>query len=288
MKHRSSRLETFRRRIGNVIFETDAPAARLFDVLLLWAIMLSVLLVMLESVASMQERYGPLLRLLEWSFTSLFTIEYLLRIYVAYNRRRYLSSFYGIVDLLAILPSYLGLLLGGSQYFIVIRALRLLRVFRVLKLMRFLGEASTLTRALRASREKITVFLVAVSILVTIIGSLMFLIEGKENGFDNIPVSVYWAIVTLTTVGYGDVIPLTPLGRLLSAIVMILGYGIIAVPTGIVTTELARASRPVVPSRPCEHCGFAAHDLDAAYCKHCGGRLPDGQEPAPRTARPSP
>lgn len=267
---------SFRERLGDIIFETDTPTARGFDVLLLWAILLSVLAVMLESVAGIRARYGEALRVLEWSFTGLFTLEYLVRLYTARNRPRYVRSFFGVVDLLAVLPSYLSLFFVGSQYFIVIRALRLLRVFRVLKLVRFLGEASILSRALRASREKIIVFLVAVVTIVVIIGSAMFLIEGEAHGFTNIPVSVYWAIVTLTTVGFGDIIPQTPLGRFLAAMVMILGYGIIAVPTGIVTTELALASqenRERHATNRCGVCGLGGHDPDARYCKHCGEAL---------------
>ncbi len=192
---------------------------------------------------------------------------------MAYNRRRYLTGFYGLVDLLAIMPSYLSLFFIGTQYFIVIRSLRLLRVFRVLKLVRYLGEASILVRALRASRAKIIVFLVAVLALVIIIGSAMYLVEGEDNGFANIPVSVYWAVVTLTTVGYGDIAPKTPLGQFLSAIVMIIGYGIIAVPTGIVTSEISRATQPSSDHQLCPGCGQAGHDTEASYCKYCGTEL---------------
>ncbi|MCA9839079.1 MAG: ion transporter [Trueperaceae bacterium] len=264
-------MKSFKTRLGNIIFEHDTAAAKLFDVVLLWAIVLSVVLVMLESVASFRLRYGGPLRGLEWLFTALFTLEYLLRLYTAYNRAKYIRSFYGVVDLLAILPSYLSLFLTGTQYFIVIRSLRLLRVFRVLKLVQFVGEASILTRALRASRAKIIVFLVTVVTLVIIIGSLMFLIEGPANGFHNIPVSVYWAIVTLTTVGYGDIAPKTPLGQFFSALVMILGYAIIAVPTGIVSVELSRAEKAA--ERTCTHCDNSHHDSDALYCKRCGKAL---------------
>lgn len=265
-----------RERLGDIIFETDTPVSRGFDVVVLWAILLSVLAVMLESVAAIRMRYGGILRAIEWGFTGLFTLEYLIRVYTARKRLRYIRSFFGVVDLLAVLPSYLSLFFVGSQYFIVIRGLRLLRVFRVLKLVRFLGEASTLSRALRGSREKIVVFLVAVLTIVVIIGSAMFLIEGEANGFTNIPVSVYWAIVTLTTVGFGDIIPQTPLGRFLAAIVMVLGYGIIAVPTGIVTTELARVSREnreLHRRDHCTTCGLDEHDPDARFCKRCGASL---------------
>ena len=266
----------FRERLGDIIFETDTPAAKFFDVVVLWAILLSVALVMLESVSSLRVRYGATLRMLEWAFTVLFTIEYFLRIYAARKRLRYMTSFYGVVDLLAVLPSYLSLFIAGSQYFIVIRSLRLLRVFRVLKLARYLGEANTLARALRASRVKIIVFLWTVLTLVIIIGSVMYLVEGAESGFTNIPISVYWAIVTLTTVGYGDIAPRTPLGQTLSALVMILGYAIIAVPTGIVTTELGRASREEREATLCPYCGRSGHDADAVHCKYCGERLSVG------------
>ena len=269
-------MRRIRERLGDIIFETDTPAARLFDVVVLWAILLSVALVMLESVLSLRVRYGATLRGLEWAFTVLFTVEYLLRIYAARKRLRYVTSFYGVVDLLAVLPSYLSLVIAGSQYLIVIRSLRLLRVFRVLKLARYLGEANTLARALRASRVKIIVFLWTVLTLVIIIGSVMYLVEGAESGFTNIPISVYWAIVTLTTVGYGDIAPRTPLGQTLSALVMILGYAIIAVPTGIVTTELGRASREEREAVVCPYCGRSGHDADAVHCKYCGERLSVG------------
>jgi len=265
-------MQTFRERLGHIIFESDTRAGKAFDVALLIAILASIALVMLESVASIRADYGDLLRALEWFFTALFTVEYALRIYSAYDRPRYIRSFYGLVDLVAILPTYLSLFFVGAQYFLVVRALRLLRVFRVLKLVHFIGEATVLKRALIASRGKIIVFLVTVLTLVTIIGSVMHIVEGPENGFDNIPKSVYWAIVTLTTVGYGDIAPKTPLGQFLSAIVMILGYGIIAVPTGIVTSELTRASHEASVRR-CQACLRRGHDADATYCKWCGGKL---------------
>lgn len=262
----------FRERIGHIIFQSDTRAAKLFDVTLLLAILASIVLVMLESVASYRAAHGAILRQLEWFFTGLFTLEYVLRIYSAYNRRSYILSFFGLVDLLAILPTYLSLLLVGAQYFLVIRALRLLRVFRVLKLVHFVGEAATLKRALLASRGKITVFLITVATVVVIIGSAMHLVEGPENGFDNIPKSVYWAIVTLTTVGYGDIAPQTPFGQFLAALVMILGYGIIAVPTGIVTSELTRASHEDA-RRHCQACARTGHDNDAKFCKWCGSEV---------------
>lgn len=265
--------DNFRARLGTIIFESDTPLGKLFDVALLWTILFSILLVMLESVPSIRAQHGSFLRNAEWLFTGLFTLEYLARLYAASRPLGYAKSFYGVVDLLAIVPGYLSLIFAGSQYLLVIRALRLLRVFRVLKLSRYLGEASVLTTALQASRVKITVFLFTVLTLVVIVGSIMHLVEGPENGFTSIPLSIYWAIVTLTTVGYGDISPRTPLGQIISSALMIVGYGIIAVPTGIVTAELSRAARPL--SKQCKGCGFAVNDADAKFCKRCGTALPD-------------
>lgn len=265
----------FRARLGDVIFETDTPLARGFDAAVLAAIVASVVLVSLESVASVRARWGGTLQALEWTFTVVFTIEYAARLWTAEKPLRYARSFYGIIDLLAIVPTYVSLLLVGSQYLVVVRALRLLRVFRVFKASRYLGEASVLMRALRASREKITVFLVTVLTVVLVIGSVMYIVEGPAHGFDSIPVSIYWAIVTLTTVGYGDIAPGTALGKTLSALVMVLGYGIIAVPTGIVTTEISRASAASrTLSLRCPSCGAGDHATDAVHCRICGEALP--------------
>lgn len=262
----------FRTRLGNIIFEHERTPDKLFDIVVLIAILLSISLVMLESVPLIRESFGRALRVAEWTFTVLFTVEYALRVYAARERLRYMTSFFGLVDLLAILPGYVSLFLLGSQYLIVVRSLRLLRVFRILKLARFLGEASVLRRALQASMPKITVFLGTVVTVVLIVGALMYVIEGAENGFTSIPVSIYWAIVTLTTVGYGDISPQTPLGQTLSALVMIIGYGIIAVPTGIVTSELSRADRDS-KRLICSECGNDKHDEDATHCKYCGTGL---------------
>lgn len=260
--------------LHEVIFEADTPLGKAFDVVLLWAIILSVAAVSLESVQSIREQYGAVLVGIEWFFTILFTIEYLLRVICVRRPLVYIRSFYGIVDLLAILPTYVSLFVVGAQTLIVIRALRLLRVFRVFKLARYVGEASVLMRALRASRPKITVFLVAVLSVVLIVGSLMYLIEGGQpgSGFTSIPKSVYWTIVTMTTVGYGDIAPQTVPGQVLASAVMIVGYGIIAVPTGIVTAEIAVARREVTTQR-CRNCGAEGHDPDAKHCKHCGEKL---------------
>ena len=269
---------SLRQRLGDIIFEADKPLARLFDVVLLWAILLSILLVMLESVASIRADYGPLLRRLEWFFTGLFTVEYVLRVYSARKRWRYVRSFFGIVDLVAVIPGYISLFFVGTQYLLVIRSLRLLRVFRVLKLARYVGEADVLMTALRASRAKITVFLIGVSIVIVLVGSTMYIIEGSKNGFTDIPTSLYWAVVTLTTVGYGDISPQTPLGKTIAGMVMILGYAIIAVPTGIVTSEVSQALRRGERPLRCPECGHTGHDEDAAYCKRCGAELDEAEQ----------
>lgn len=264
---------TIRQRLYSIIFEHDTRAGRAFDIALIIAILLSVTVVMLDSVAGISARYGRVLKAIEWAFTILFTVEYLLRLYSARRPARYARSFFGIVDFLAILPTYLSLFFPPGRFLLTIRILRVLRVFRVLKLVHFLGEASVLGRALRASRHKIGVFLLTVLSVVVIVGSLMYVIEGPPAGFTNIPVSIYWAIVTLTTVGYGDIAPQTPLGQALAALLMVTGYGIIAVPTGIVTVELGRASSAEQTNRICMACGGRGHDADAAHCKHCGERL---------------
>lgn len=268
--------KTIRRRLYEIIFEHDTPAGRAFDLALIVTILLSVVAVMLDSVAWISQRYGSWLVAVEWFFTGLFTLEYVLRLYSAPKPLRYAFSFYGLVDFLAILPSYLSLLFPGSRFLLTIRVVRVLRIFRVLKLVQFVGEANVLSQALRRSRHKIAVFLLAVLSVVIVVGSLMYLIEGPRAGFTSIPTSVYWAIVTLTTVGYGDIAPQTALGQTLAAFLMITGYGIIAVPTGIVTVELGRASAPPAPpasQRLCPACGRGGHDADAAHCKHCGARL---------------
>ena len=263
-----------RRRLHEIIFEADTRAGRLFDLTLIWLILLSVATVILESVSSIRAQYGDVLHALEWLFTFLFTVEYVMRLLSVRRPLLYATSFFGVVDLLAIIPTYLSLLLPGSQYLLVIRILRLLRVFRLLKLSEYVAEADTLRLALRASRRKISVFISAVFLLVVIIGSLMYVVEGEEHGFTSIPTSIYWAIVTLTTVGYGDLSPRTPLGQMLASIVMILGYGIIAVPTGIVTVELAQAARRRdITTQSCPSCSAQGHDPDALYCKYCGAKL---------------
>lgn len=264
----------WRQRLHEIIFESDTPEGRLFDLLLLMAILVSLTVVLLESVSSIRNVYGAGLRVVEWFFTAVFTLEYILRALSMRRPRAYIMSFFGVVDLLSILPSYLSLVLPGTQSLLVIRSLRFLRIFRVLKLGSYLSEAQVLGSALRASRNKITVFLGTVTTLVFIMGSLMYVIEGEKNGFTSIPVSIYWAVVTLTTVGYGDIAPRTPLGQAIAASVMILGYAIIAVPTGIVSVELAEATkRDRLSSAVCPHCAREGHDSDAVFCKACGGKL---------------
>jgi len=264
-----------------VIFGHDTASGKVFDVLLIGAILASVGVVMLDSVAVLAP-FHPGFLLAEWIFTLLFTVEYALRLLSVRRPSTYAFSFYGLVDLLAVLPTYLSLIIPGGQYLIVIRILRVLRVFRVLKLAQYVGEARTLGLALRASRYKITVFLFTVLSIVVVVGSLMFLIEGPRHGFTSIPRGVYWAIVTLTTVGYGDIAPETPFGQALASLVMIMGYGIIAVPTGIVTVELAHQSRLMASRLTCPGCGRSDHESDARFCKACGGLLGLSQ------ARPSP
>jgi voltage-gated potassium channel len=268
-------IAAWRERLRVIIFEADTPAGKAFDVSLLVAILASVLAVMLDSVTSIRSEYGRALDVTEWIFTLLFTVEYVLRLVCVPIPLHYARSFFGVVDLLAILPTYLSLLLPGAEHLLVIRGIRLLRIFRVFKLGRFLGEASILRNALVDSRHKITVFLGSIAILVTILGTAMYLVEGPENGFTSIPISVYWAVVTLTTVGYGDIAPQTVLGKGLATVVMILGYSVLAVPTGIVTAEIveaAVASRKVT-TRCCPQCMAEGHDPDARFCKDCGAPL---------------
>jgi voltage-gated potassium channel len=266
-------LKKWRRPLYEVIFESDTPAGKWFDVVLIASIIVSVITVMLDSVYRFHLVYGNALYIIEWFFTILFSVEYILRLLCIGRPVLYAKSFFGIVDLIAIIPTYLSLLVPGSQFLLVVRIIRILRVFRVLKLVHFIGESQTLMQALRASRRKITVFLFAVFTLVIIFGSLMYVIEGEVNGFTSIPRSVYWAIVTLTTVGYGDISPQTSLGQMLAAVVMIMGYAIIAVPTGIVTAEYSHATRQKAGSRVCASCSSEGHTEGAVYCRDCGAKL---------------
>ena len=262
-------------RIYKIIYHSDTPAGKLFDVVLLVVIIASILLVMLESVNSIDLEYHDLLNTAEWIITILFTIEYILRIVTNSSPKKYILSFYGIIDLLSTIPKYLSLFLVGSHSLIALRALRLMRVFRILKLARFMGESNNFIKALKASKVKISVFVSFVIILCVILGTVMYMVEGAENGFTSIPRSVYWAIVTLTTVGYGDIAPHTPLGQLIASIIMILGYGIIAIPTGIVTTEMAKSSEKNIDinTQSCTNCSAENHKDKAGFCYNCGSEL---------------
>jgi voltage-gated potassium channel len=264
---------SWRERFHEIIFEADTAAGKLFDIILIISIICSVIAVMLDSIRAIHLSYGEILYVIEWIFTLVFTIEYILRFISVGQPMRYAASFFGIIDLLAILPTYLSLIFPGSQYLLVIRLLRVLRIFRVLKLVKYLREAMILGQALRASRRKITVFLFTVLTLVVIFGSLIYLIEGDKGGFSSIPTSIYWAIVTLTTVGYGDISPQTGVGQALAAMIMILGYSIIAVPTGIVTVEMSNLSKKNISTQVCPQCSKEGHDSDANYCKYCGAPL---------------
>lgn len=261
--------------IHELIFEADTPLGKAFDIILIIFILGSVAAVMLESVDKINAKYHNILYILEWIFTIFFTVEYILRLYSVYRPWKYATSFFGIVDLLATLPTYLGLFFYDIHYLMVIRALRLLRIFRIFKMGQFLNEWSIISESLKASRRKIAVFLYFILLMVIIFGSVMYLIEGDANPkFDSIPRSIYWAIVTLTTVGYGDISPTTGIGQLISAIVMIMGYAVIAVPTGIVSAEFVNNKpKESYTSQACRYCGQEGHDNDAEYCKYCGEQL---------------
>ncbi|MCL7489191.1 MAG: ion transporter [Desulfobulbaceae bacterium] len=259
--------------LREVIFEADTPAGKAFDVVLIISILLSVTAVMLDSIDSVRALHMSLLYGIEWFFTLLFTAEYILRLLCVGRPVKYALSFYGLVDLLAVIPTYISIVLPGSHYLLVIRILRILRIFRILKLAPYIGEAQFLMKALQSSKRKIFVFLFAVLTMVVIFGSLMYVIEGGENGFTSIPRSIYWAIVTMTTVGYGDISPQTILGQTIASMIMILGYGIIAVPTGIVTVEMSHAFNRKVANQVCPECSAEGHDADAKHCKFCGAAL---------------
>lgn len=274
VKKKNAQFAPWREKLHEIIFESNTPQGKFFDLCLLVAIIFSVIVVMLETVESIATEYGNALRILEWIFTALFTLEFIARIISVKRPLLYLTSPLGLIDLLSILPTYLSIFITGAQALLVIRTLRLIRIFRILKLTRFVGEADVLATALKNSRHKITVFLVVVASLVTIMGSLMYLIEPDEAGFTSIPISIYWAIVTLTTVGYGDIAPITVLGQAIASIIMIVGYGIIAVPTGIVTAEITNIKmHEKISNEACPNCSREGHDVDAEYCKFCGYKL---------------
>lgn len=263
-----------RDRIWRIVFLSDTRAGKAFDMVLLALIATSITVVMMETVPEIQAKHGKLFRILEWVFTILFTVEYLLRLWVVRKKRAYLFSFYGIIDFISILPTYLTLFLPGMQYVLVVRVLRLLRVFRVMKMARHLGEANLILNAIQASVPKITVFLFIVLSVTIILGTVMYVVEGLiagNPGFNSVPQSVYWGIVTISTVGYGDVAPATPLGKGIATLIMLIGYGIIAVPTGIVTAELNLSLTEIrLDRRRCPECGHVGHDPKASYCKMCG------------------
>jgi voltage-gated potassium channel len=262
--------------LSTIIFGTDTPAGKLFDMVLIYSILISVTAVVLDSVEQLHQDYGDWFFYLEWFFTLLFTIEYFLRIYISDRPLKYIFSFFGLIDLISIIPSYLALVIVGANYLLIIRMIRVLRVFRVLKLVRYMSEANLLMRALYMGRRKILIFFFTVIVLSFIFGSLMFVIEGPAHGFSSIPKSIYWTIVTITTVGYGDITPQTIAGQFISILAMLTGYSIIAIPTGIVTAEMASELGRVRSKKLCNNCGRAGHETDAVFCKYCGaGGLPD-------------
>lgn len=267
-------VQDWRQRLYTIIFHTDTEAGQRFDRWLLLTIMASLVVVMLDSIDSIHSQYAQTLNILEWAFTALFAIEYALRLYCSPKPLRYAFSFFGLIDLLAILPAILALFFADAQYLLIIRVIRMLRVFRVLKLSPYLRQANFLLTALRGSKQKIIVFFACIATLVTVFGTLMYVIEGPGSGFTSIPKSIYWAVVTLTTVGFGDIVPTTPLGQALSTLVMITGYSIIAVPTGIFTAELANAMREGNSLKhACPHCNKSQHEQEAAFCSRCGQSL---------------
>ena len=262
-----------RQRTYHLIFDSDTLAAKGFDIVLIFIILVSVASVILESIPSFNARFGGPLHQIEWVITIIFTFEYIARIWSHPKPLKYIFSFYGIIDFLAIIPTYLDVILAGAMSLAVIRGLRLLRIFRILKITRYSREGRIIVEALKASRVKILVFLFAVIMVVLVVGTLMYLVEGKDSGFTSIPAGIYWAIVTLTTVGFGDIIPVTTFGKFIASFVMIMGYGIIAVPTGIVTFEIASSIKTAREIRVCPDCGHGHHDADANFCKSCGAKL---------------
>lgn len=268
----TSRLKT---KLYSIIFGTQTRGGQYFDIALIITILSSEVVLILSSIASVQQEYSRPLFYVEWGFTLLFTIEYLLRLYCSPKPFAYARSFYGIIDLLAILPAYIAFFLPGAHYLLIIRLIRVLRIFRVLKLVRYLRDSNILLRSLKHAQRKILVFFSSVSILVTLFGSLMYVIEGPANGFTSIPQSIYWAIVTITTVGYGDIVPNTVLGKALASLTMLLGYSILAVPTGIITAELNQEMKVHRELIRCPNCSTSGHETDAHYCKECGTKLPE-------------
>lgn len=270
--------QQLRQELYRIIFGTDTPAGQRFDMFLIYAILISVFAVIFSTVESLVSTYSSSFFLIEWIFTGLFTVEYILRIFCSPNRRKYLFSFYGIVDLVSIVPSYLALVVAGAHYLLIIRLVRVLRIFRVLKLVHYLSEADVLIRSIKQARRKIFLFFTVVLVLSTLFGCLMYVVEGPGNGFTSIPKSIYWTIVTITTVGYGDITPHTVMGQIISTLAMLTGYSILAIPTGIITAELANEMQRNKSVYPCPNCVKAGHDMDADHCKWCGADLGDMRE----------
>jgi len=268
-------MSAIKTKIFTIIFHSDTRAGKWFDIVLILSILTSVLVVMLDSVDSLSMEYDHLFHILEWFFTSLFTLEYILRLYCTPLPIRYAASFFGVVDLISILPSYLALFIPGGQYLLIVRSLRILRIFRILKLTQYVGEANLLLKSMASARYKVMVFLFFMLTVVSIFGSFMYLVEGPEHGFTSIPVSVYWAIVTVTTVGYGDIAPQTPLGQGIASLMVIIGYSIIAIPTGIFTAELSKQiKKDFLSTGPeCQACGHGNREIHAVYCSECGAKL---------------
>jgi voltage-gated potassium channel len=266
--------KSWRSKIHSIVYESDTPAGKAFDISLLFLIVSSILVVMLDSIPSFHKKYGVILVTLEWGFTVVFSIEFILRLICIRRPLRYIFSFLGIIDLLSIVPTYIGLIYPGAQTLLVVRALRLLRIFRIFRLRHYVNEMQFLLGAVKGSARKISIFMMMVFTTVIILGSVMYLVERGQNGFTSIPDSIYWAIVTITTVGYGDISPVTPIGKFVASVIMLMGYGIIAVPTGIITTEMALAARRKNHSpEVCPNCGREGHEDDARFCKYCGSKL---------------
>ncbi len=268
-------------KLHEIIFKTDTKAGRRFDIWLLYFILISILIVVIESVQTIKDNYSLLFYTLEWTVTIIFTLEYILRLYAAKDKKKYFLSYMGIIDLISFLPTYIGLLFPGGQYFLVVRGLRLLRVFRILKMANYIKEIGVLLQSIKNSWPKISIFMLFIIILVTILGSTMYVIEGPSNGFTDIPNSIYWAIVTLATVGYGDITPVSPLGKIIASFVILIGYGIIAVPTGIITTEIIKEGRKQENknkskqpgNKQCISCQYYQPDLNGIFCSRCGTKL---------------
>lgn len=269
-----SNLKNWQRKLNEVIFGSESTAGKWFDIILLFVIVISVLAIMMDSIPSFHEKWAPELLVLEWTVTVIFTLEYFLRLICVGKPLKYVFSFYGLIDLLSMLPTYVGIFVSGTGSLRVLRSLRLIRIFRILKLSQFVEDSKKLTNALRQSRNKIIVFLFFIIMMVVILGTIMYLIEDGEAGFTSIPKSIYWAVVTMTTVGYGDIAPATPFGQFVASVIMILGYAIIAVPTGIVTNDIIQSNKKKeLKNDACSNCGKDGHDLDATYCNHCGHKL---------------